>query len=80
MYHSASSCKYIGRHVGDKVNAFTMRIAWSVTCWDDKYMDIIKTIAIDINQYLAKNNRYKIPEDELKEKGYGYKYQYLLSN
>lgn len=80
MYHSASSCKYIGRHVGDKVNAFTMRIAWSVTCWDDRYMDIIKTIAIDINQYLAKNNRYKIPEDELKEKGYGYKYQYLLSN
>ncbi len=54
-YHTGKSTKHITRHVdgGKTCNAFTIRIAWSVTCWDFRYLEIAKHMAQHINQHLA---------------------------
>ncbi len=48
-----SSPRNISRHIcqGRKINAFTIRIAWSVTCWDYRNTLISKTMADIFNKH-----------------------------
>lgn len=52
-FHTGNSPKNVARHIGTKANAFTIRIAWSVTCWDFRYLQISKTMADAFNLHLA---------------------------
>ena len=51
-YHTCTSPKNIARHIKCP-NAFTIRIAWSVLCWDYRYLQIAQTMANTIRQHLA---------------------------
>ena len=59
-YHTGISPKNIARHINCP-NAFTIRIAWSVLCWDYRYLQIAQTMAGIIKQKLAANE----PEQDL---------------
>ncbi|MGN0280844.1 MAG: ion transporter [Prevotella sp.] len=55
-YHTGASKMYIGRHVDGgrgEVNAFTLRIAFEVTVWDDRRIAIAKEIASLISRHLT---------------------------
>ena len=57
---------------GKKTNAFTLRIAFSVTVWDDRRIDIIRHVAETINQHIGTG--IPLVEDKAwKEKYNGYK-------
>ena len=61
-YHAGTSPKNIARHIDCK-NAFTIRIAWSVLCWDYRYLQIAQTMASCIRQHVAQGE----PEPELSD-------------
>ena len=72
-YHSGSGKMNIGRHVdGGKgeVNAFTLRMAFEVTVWDDRRIAIAKEIALLMSRHLA-GKEVEACED-WKSKGIGY--------
>lgn len=72
-YHAGSSKMYIGRHVGvegKEVNACTLRMAFSVTVWDDRRMNIAKEIAAVMVRQLC--SREWTEDDSWKSKGMGY--------
>ena len=76
-YHTGTSPKNIARFVdGGKVcNAFTIRIAWSVTCWDFRYLEIAKHMAENFNQYLIYKEETPISQElrtRVANKDYGY--------
>ena len=76
-YHTGTSPKNIARFVdGGKVcNAFTIRIAWSVTCWDFRYLEIAKHMAENFNQYLIHKEETPISQElrtRVANKDYGY--------
>ncbi len=64
-YHTGTSPKNIARHLNKEnaPNAFTIRIAWSVTCWDFRSLQVSKTMADALNLHLAGIN----PPDVSKE-------------
>ncbi|MCQ2348483.1 MAG: ion transporter, partial [Paludibacteraceae bacterium] len=53
QFHNGTSDKNIARHI-DCPNAFTIRIAWSVTCWDYRYLQIAQTMTEQVKQILSK--------------------------
>lgn len=55
-YHTGISPKNIARHIACP-NAFTIRIAWSVLCWDYRYLQIAQTMAKTIRQHLSPNEK-----------------------
>lgn len=61
-YHAGTSPKNIVRHIVCP-NAFTIRIAWSVLCWDYSYLQIAQTMATSIRQQLALDE----PEPDLSD-------------
>ena len=64
---------YIGRHVDGgrgEVNAFTLRMAFEVTVWDDRRIAIAKEIALLMSRHLA-GKEVEACED-WKSKGIGY--------
>ena len=61
-YHTGTSPKNIARHIICP-NAFTIRIAWSVLCWDYRYLQIAQTMANSIRQYIGKDE----PEPDLSD-------------
>lgn len=73
QYHTASSKMYIGRHVqkdGVEVNAFTLRMAYQLTVWDDRRIGIAREIAEVMHCHLCGG-----PIEDMKEwkdKGIGY--------
>ena len=76
-FHNGTSTKNIARHIGKdkKINAFTIRIAWSVTCWDFRSLQISKTMADAFNFHLAEITNHKVSEELTKRipgKDYGY--------
>lgn len=54
QFHNGTSDKNIARHIACP-NAFTIRIAWSVTCWDYRYLQIAQTMAQSIRQTLSES-------------------------
>lgn len=76
QYHTAGSKMYIGRHVGTddnrrEVNAFTLRMAFSVTVWDDRRIAIAHSIASVMSRSLLGHEL--VAQDHWKSKGIGYK-------
>ena len=49
-YHTNAAKNYFARHLNIKVNAIALRIAWSVTCWDMRAIQIAQVINQHINQ------------------------------
>ena len=78
-FHAGTSPKNVARKINGGVdrNAFTIRIAWSVTCWDFRYLEIAKLMAENINRHLLKVEQPEVDEELKKRvvgKDYGYKY------
>lgn len=73
QYHTAASKMYIGRHVqvdGKETNAFTLRMAFAVTVWNDKRISIAHDIASVMYQHFCGS---AIEENAAwKEKGIGF--------
>lgn len=71
-YHDSANPKLFVRHLEypEKINALMLRIAWKVTCWDMRRIQIAKTLSDAFATYLLGGiNPYS---DELKKKGMGY--------
>ena len=71
-YHDSANPKLFVRHLEhpEKINALMLRIAWKVTCWDMRRIQIAKTLCDTFATYLLGGiNPYS---DELKKKGMGY--------
>ena len=49
LYHDNSNPKLFVRHLHSKNNAISLRVAWSVICWDMRAINIAKDIAYQIN-------------------------------
>lgn len=78
-YHTGTSPKNIARHVdgGKTCNAFTIRIAWSVTCWDFRYLEIAKHMAENFNKYLIHKDDTPISSElttRVPNQDYGYEF------
>ncbi len=70
-YHDTSSPRNFYRKIGQPVNGLMLRIAWSVTCWDYRHIQIAATMAEAIRAGLIPDEPYTIPES-LKIKQIGY--------
>ena len=70
-YHDTSSPRNFNRKIGQPVNGLMLRIAWSVTCWDYRRIQIAATMADIIHHELDSNNM-KYRPDNLKQKTIGY--------
>lgn len=69
-YHNNSNQNYFARHLEHKVNAVSLRVAWSVTERNVRAIKIAQELAQAINQHILHKSN---PEDpELLEKGIGY--------
>ena len=79
-YHAGTSPKNIARHLGTpdmRPNAFTIRIAWSVTCWDYRITAISKEMAAIINKHLEPNTEKTVSKElttRVSGKDYGYQF------
>ena len=78
-YYTGTSPKNIARHVdgGKTCNAFTIRIAWSVTCWDFRYLEIAKHMAENFNKYLIHKDDTPISSElttRVPNQDYGYEF------
>lgn len=79
-YHAKIRPKNIARYIrmGDnKPNAFTIRIAWSVTCWDYRITLISKVMVEIMNKYLEPDKEKTISTELTKRvagKDYGYNF------
>ena len=70
-YHTNAAKNYFARHLNNKVNAVALRIAWSVTCWDMRAIQIAQEFAQIINQHINHCDNPDVPA--LKTKDIGYK-------
>jgi len=61
-YHNNSSSAHYYRHLAKKVNAVVIRIAWSVSCWDMRSMQIAQDLANAINREIL-HTEYAAPAD-----------------
>lgn len=71
-YHDTSNPKIYVRHLEHPniFNAFVVRIAWSVTCWDMRRIQVAKMLADVFAEHF--DGGIKPYSDELKIKGIGY--------
>lgn len=74
-YHTGTNPKNIARHIDSRANAFTLRIAWSVTCRDYRITQISKTIAESFGKYFEPGIEKDVPDD-MKERIVGEDYGY----
>lgn len=69
-YHNNSGSRYFARHLNQKVNAFALRVAWSVICWDMRAIQIAQDLAEQLNKHIC---HLSYPEIlEMKTKGIGF--------
>ena len=69
-YHTNAAKNYFARHLNNKVNAVALRIAWSVTCWDMRAIQIAQEFAQIINQHINHCDNPDIPALKTKDIGY----------
>ena len=80
QYHAGTNSKNIARHVGTpdmRPNAFTIRIAWSVTCWDYRITAISKEMADIINKHIEPEKEKTVSTElttRVAGKDYGYNF------
>lgn len=72
MYHSTESKDLYVRKLenSEKVNAFVLRIAWSVFLWNSRKMEIAKTLAEVINRNIGNPDAEICSELKVKEMGF----------
>lgn len=61
----------IAYHLGKVVNSFSLRVSYTLTCWNDGRFDKLQIIADTLNRHIAKTENAPVSEDLL-TKGYGY--------
>ena len=76
-FHAGTSPKNIARVIkgGEERNAFTIRIAWSISCWDFRYLEIIKHMADNFNKHLIGKENVEVSAELTKRvpgKDFGY--------
>ena len=69
-YHTNAAKNYFARHLNTKVNAVALRIAWSVTCWDMRAIQIAQDFAQIINQHINHCDNPEVPALKTKDIGY----------
>lgn len=70
-YHNNSNPALFARHLENKVNAVSLRVAWSVICWDMRAIKIARDIAECINkEILHLEGNPDVPELKVKDIGY----------
>ena len=69
-YHTNAAKNYFARHLNNKVNAVALRIAWSVTCWDMRAIQIAQDFAQIINQHINHCDNPDVPALKTKDIGY----------
>ena len=69
-YHTNASKLFFARQLEHKLNAISLRVAWSVTCWAMRAIQIARDLAQIINQQINHCDNPIVPE--LKKKGIGY--------
>ena len=70
-YHNNSNPAFFARHLDNKVNAVSLRVAWSVTCWDMNAVKIAKDVAECINkEILHLEGNPDVPRLKIKAIGY----------
>jgi voltage-gated potassium channel len=69
-YHTNAAKNYFARHLNTKVNAIALRIAWSVTCWDMRAIQIAQDFAQIINQHINHCDNPEVPALKTKDIGY----------
>ena len=76
-FHDGVAPKNVARVIngGIERNAFTIRIAWSVSCWDFRYMEIIKHMADNFNKHLLGKEGVEV-SSEMKKRIIGEDYGY----
>lgn len=71
IYHSNDNPAFFARHLDHKVNAVSLRVAWSVTCWDMRSIKIAQELAEQINkEILGLEGNPEAPELKSKDIGY----------
>ena len=78
-YHAGTSPQNIARKINGGVdrNAFTVRIAWSITCWCFRYLEIAKHMADKFNKHLLGLENVEVPADMISRvvsQDYGYNF------
>ena len=80
QHYGGTSPKNIARHIGTadaKPNAFTIRIDWSVSCWDNRIINITKEIVDIVNKHFEPEKEKKISSeliDRVVHNDYGYQF------
>ena len=69
-YHTNASPKYFARQLENKVNAISLRVAWSVTCWDMRAIQLAQEFATMLNKHVNKCENPTVAD--LKKSGIGY--------
>ena len=69
-YYDNSSPRVYARKWPYKINACGLRIAWSVMCWDTRSIQVLQTIAEQINQQINHTGNPEV--QDLKNSGIGY--------
>lgn len=69
-YHSGSNKELFYRHLEHKLNVVSIRVAWSVMCWDPRAIQIANDLASKMNKYMG-NPDYR-QDEVLKIKDIGY--------
>ena len=69
-YHTNASSKFFARQLENKVNAISLRVAWSVTCWDMRAIQLAQEFATMLNKHVNKCENPTVAD--LKKSGIGY--------
>ncbi len=69
-YHTNANAGYFARHLRHKVNAVALRIAWSVTCRDNRAIQLAQDLAQAINRHINHTDTPDVPELKVKDIGY----------
>lgn len=71
-YHGTSSPRVFARHLAKHVNTCIMRIAWSVTAWDSRYIEIAKLFSDILNKHIGDREESRTYDPILKKKSIGF--------
>lgn len=69
-YHNNSVKTLFVRHLAHKVNAISLRVAWSVTCWDMRAIQIAEDLANEINHHILHTEHTLSPDLKVKDIAY----------
>ena len=70
-YYRNNNPEIFARHLDNKINAISLRVAWSVICWDTRAIKIAHDVAEEINiSILNLEGNPDVPELKVKDIGY----------